>query len=181
VREGSGGPAATTRARRLFRAVLVAAAAMGLGCHDDGNRVEISGLAPPAASAKVAAAICKKAAACGNPSAECSAGGSSSGGSTTTTCTATLRTVEYADCYEDAQPDIEELLSCPSLTAEYVDRLEACANDYAQIRCVTQGDLDAWVQAPQGDPPRLPKPPSCEGIEEGPPGCESSPGGVPVR
>jgi hypothetical protein len=97
----------------------------------------------------------------------------SGGGVTETSCTATIEPVDYADCFADVQGDVEEALSCPAITTTWVDRLEACANDYPQVRCVTQSELDAWLLTSPGggDPPRLQQPASCEGIEELPPGC----------
>jgi hypothetical protein len=135
-----------------------------------GGHIEISDKTPQQGAAAVASAVCGHAASCGDPFLECGGG---TGG--TTTCTGGIRPVNGAECSGDAQGDLEELLSCPSLTAAQKDTMELCFDALVARPCLTQADVDALARRAETSPDvaanPFPRPPECAFLSEGFPGC----------
>jgi hypothetical protein len=122
----------------------------------------------------VARTLCRHEMSCGSPRIECQ--GDSSG---LMSCTGSIRAVDYQDCFEDIQPDVQQLLGCSLVDAAYVDRFEACVNALADLPCETQAQVDERArQAEMGISTEKPVPAACEGVLESPDGC---PGPQPTR
>src|SRR5262245_56399544 len=118
-----------TRVRldRLWVVLLVAAA-----CGDT-NRVELSGRSPAQGGMVAADAICKREVTCGSVEISCSGGTNMP-----TVCSGVISHVFYENCVADVQGDVEQLLSCQSITRQQVDMIEDCVNALANARCPTQ-------------------------------------------
>jgi hypothetical protein len=167
--------------RNIF--VLLALGVFGCGGSDGAPpRVEISGMTPQAGAEVAAKAICTHMAQCGGYAVTCmsggAAGGSGSGGpAPSTTCSATFKPGNFDDCFNDAKPDIEQLLSCSALTAADVDMLETCFNELDAQECETQAEADARAQAAEtgASTPQPQIPSACALLRDPPAGCGTAP------
>lgn len=146
------------------------------GSNGPAGHVEISGKTPTEGADVAARAVCTREQRCGQASITCSggaAGGSGSDAGTTFSCTATIRPVDFDECYEDVGGDIAELLACPALTPADVDMLELCIDALVAPKCETQAEADARARASEAGmaPTRPGMPPACAILAQPPPGC----------
>ena len=144
---------------------------VGCGGSDGPTHVELSDKTPAEGSALAATAVCGQIARCGSVAIICSGGGD--GTTFTTECTATITPETHASCYEDVRPDIEQLLSCPTLTAAEIDMIELCVDATARASCLTQAQADALAAQVQAGASVDLDPPECAFLNDPnlAPGC----------
>jgi hypothetical protein len=158
--------------------LAVAVAVMACGSSSGPTHVEISGRTPSEGAAIAAQAVCGQAARCGGVTIACMGGGTAGGSGSDAAppsmhCEATIEPISRDACVADASGDIEELLSCPTLTAEQVDTLETCFDALAAQPCITQAEADERARAAEVgiSPPADETPAACALLKEPPPGC----------
>jgi hypothetical protein len=170
------------KALGLVMGIMVAGLFAGCGGSEGTGHIEISGKPPAEASAEVANAFCSHVARCGSASITCMGGGPA-GGTTppTVDCTATVNREELPACYADAQPDLEDLLSCPELTPALVDMFELCVDATLRQPCPTQAQLDAIAAQAEANGGSISSlgPPECAALTAPNTPCFGRSGGTP--
>jgi hypothetical protein len=156
------------RAWRFVPGIMGAVCLVGCG-GDDRGHLELSGKTPAEASTLVSNVACEYVARCGNPTITC-VGDSSGGG---TDCTAVIVHEDYAACFADLQPDLEQTFACPDFTPALIDRFERCVDASFSRPCFTLAQLEALAaQAEAGAPVDI-DPPECKFLDDPntAPGC----------
>lgn len=127
-------------------------------CGGGGSSVSIVGDPPEVAAAEIADAYCDLQVECGEVTITCDA----------ESCVGTIEDVEYAACYSEAEADFLANIESCDLTAEEEQAAEDCANALLAQPCITQAELDAYVdEINAGNEPEFPRQPPavCEGVE----------------
>lgn len=137
----------------------VAVLMYAVGCGGDG--VTIKGNDPVADGRAVTDAVCEWQAECGTWEVNCSG--------SPLQCTATRVAITFQECESEELEDITSDFTCAGdLSASEKQLVEDCVNDIVDSGCVTQAEMDAYLDAiergedpnPPGDPPA-----ECETLE----------------
>ena len=126
--------------RFAYALCLVVFAACGGG---GGSSVSIVGDPPAEAAAEIADAICDQIVECGEVNFDCTFNQETQ----MVDCVGTIEEgPTHADCVAEEEPDILADLEACELTTEEQQLVEDCLNEQLAASCVTQEELDAWLE-----------------------------------
>jgi hypothetical protein len=144
--------------RFAYALCLVVFAACGGG---GGSSVSIVGDPPAEQAAEIADAICDQLVECGEVAVDCTFNQETQ----MIECVGTIEDVDHAACVGENEPDILADLEACELTAEEEQLGEDCINAQLAQPCVTQEELDEYIEETEmgNEPPPLRDlPESCE-------------------
>jgi hypothetical protein len=142
--------------------ISIVAACFAIGCSGS-SKVSIVGKSADEQAHEIADKVCEQSAECGLITISCGGAGEEF------SCTGTIEPDDYQECYDELEPDIREDFERCDLTAAQEQRVEDCINALLGQSCVSQSELDAYVdEINAGNEPEWPRPfpTECAGIDD---------------